>query len=159
MECPLFQAFIVQYSAAVTKAHLVAIRIDLDSIAFFKISLKNFDSQRILDQTLDRSFQRPCAINRVITLVSKQCFGPIGNIKDHFSARQVLAQPPELDLNNRLDFLATQAVEDNYLIDSIQELRLKCVAQRRHDLPFHLLTVCASQILDILAAEIRGHND
>src|SRR5215475_13594768 len=159
MESSLFKAFIVQDSAAVTKEHLVTIRIDFDTIAFSKISLENFDGQRILDQSLDRSFQRPRAINRVITLVGKQCFGPIGNIKDHFSARQVLTQPPELDLDNRLDFLAAQVVEDNNLIDSIQEFRLEGVAQRRHDLPLHFFVVYASQILDILAAEVRGHND
>src|SRR5262245_54389669 len=159
MKCPLFYAFIIQDRTTVTKDHLVAIRIDFNSIAFSKIALENFDGQRILDQSLDRSFQRPRAVNRVITLVGKQCFGLIGNIKDHFSARQVLTQPPELDLDNRLDFLAAQAVEDNNLIDSIQEFRLESVAQRRHDLPLHFLAVCASQILDILAAEIGGHND
>src|SRR5262245_7062892 len=127
MECPLFQALVVKYSAAVAKEHLVPISIDFDSIAFLKIPLENFDSQRILDQSLDGSFQGPRTVNGIITLVGKQCFGPIGNIKDHFSARQVLAQPPKLDLDNRLDFLVTQAVEDNYLIDSIQEFRLESV--------------------------------
>src|SRR5262249_37043132 len=159
MKCPLFYAFIIQDRTTVTKDHFVAIRIDFDSIAFSKIALENFDGQRILDQSLDRSFHWPRAVNRVLTLVGKHCFGPFGIIKDHFSAPQVLAKSPELDLDNRLDFLATQAVEDNYLIDSIQEFRLESVAQRRHDLPLHFFAVGASQILDILAAEVRGHND
>src|SRR5262249_52519378 len=125
MKCPLFYAFIIQDRTTVTKDHLVAIRIDFNSIAFAKIALENFDGQRFLDQSWGSSLQGPRAVNGVITLAGKQCFGRIGNIKDHFSARQVLAQPPELDLDNRLDFLAAQAVEDNNLTDPIHEFRLE----------------------------------
>src|SRR5262245_41552427 len=125
MKCPLFYAFIIQDRTTVTKDHLVAIRIDFNSIAFSTIALENFAGQPILDHSLGRSVQRPLARTRVITLVGKQCFDPIGNIKDHFSAREVLTQPPELDHDIRLDFLAAQALEDNNLIDSIEEFRLE----------------------------------
>ena len=152
MECPLFPAFVVHYRSAVAKEHFVAIRIDLDAVTIFEFPFENLDRQGILNHSLYRSLQGPRPVHRVITLVRKQCFGPIGNLKRHFSARQVLAQTLELDLDNRLDFFASEAVEDDNLIDAVQEFRLESVAQRRHYLALHFFAVCASQILDILTA-------
>src|SRR4029434_2953241 len=159
MERPFFQAFAFHYSATVTKYHFLAIRVDLDAVTVFEFPFENLNRQGILNQSLYSSFQGPRTVDGVITLVSKQCFRPIGNLKRHFSARQVLAQALELNLDNRLDFFASQAVENDDLIDAVQEFRLEAVAKRRHYLPLHFLAVCASQILDILAAQVRGHDN
>lgn len=65
------------------------------------------------------------AVDGVVTFVRQQRFRPVGNLKGHFSACQVLAQPLELDLYNRLNFFSAQAVENDDLIDSVQELGLE----------------------------------
>src|SRR5262245_11091865 len=123
MERPFFQAFAV-HSATVAKYHFLAIRVDLDAVTVFEFHFENLDRQGILNQSLDSSLQGPRTVNGVITLVGKQCFGPIGSLKRHFSARQVLAQALELNLDNRLDFFAPQAVKNDDLIDAVQEFRL-----------------------------------
>src|SRR5262245_42980627 len=120
MECPFFQAFAVHYSATVAKYHFLAIRIDFDAVTVFEFSFATLDLQGILNQSLYSSLQGPRAVNGVITLVGKQCFRPIGSLKRHFSARQVLAQALELNLDNRLDLFASQAVENDDLIDAVQ---------------------------------------
>ena len=136
MECPLFSAFVICYRAAVAKDHFVAIGIDLDAVTILEFPFENLDGQGILNHSLYRALQGPRPIDRVVTLVRKQCFGPVGNLKRHFSARQILAQTLELDLDNRLDLLASQAVEDDKLIDAVQEFRLESVAQPVPRAPF-----------------------
>jgi hypothetical protein len=129
MKCPLFPTFVVHDRAVVAKYHFVANRVDLDPVALCELPFENLDRQRILNQSLYGSFQGPGTVDRIVTLIRQQCFRSVGNLKGHFSAGQVLAQPLELDLHNRLDFFAAQAVEDDNLIDSVQELGLESVAQ------------------------------
>src|SRR4030095_5369173 len=111
MECPFFQAFAFHYSRTVAKYHLLAMRVDLDAVAVFEFTFENLDRQGILNQSLYGSFQGPRTVDGVITFVGKQCFRPIGSLKRHFSARQVLAQALELNLDNRLDFFSPPRVE------------------------------------------------
>jgi len=115
-----------------TKGEGIFIGVDLDSVTFFKFPFKDLYRQRILDQTLDSSLQRPGTVYRIITLVGQQRLGCVGNLQSHFSACQVLAQPFELDLDDGFDFLAAKTIEDDDFIDPVQELRFEGVTQGSH---------------------------
>src|SRR4029077_2234652 len=70
---------------------------------------------------------------------------------------QPLGEVAELDLDDRLDLLATEGLEDHDLVDAVQELGPQRLAQAlEHELTDALgLFVLAEEV----APEVRGHDD
>src|SRR5687767_5913734 len=99
MQRPFAPALLRGRRLAMVKAQGLAIGVDSDTVALFEFSFENFNRERVLNQTLDGSLQRPRPISRIIALGGQQGFGAIGNFECDLSARQVLAQPLELNLD------------------------------------------------------------
>ena len=133
--------------------------IDLYPVAFFEFPSKNLNRQRILNQSLDGAFERAGAVNRVEAAVGDQRLGALGDFQRHFSAGEVPAQPLELDFDDRFDFFATEIVEDDRFVDPVQKFRLESIAQGGVDPPLHLFAVLRTELQNILAAEVRRHDD
>src|SRR6266545_5132402 len=158
MHCPRLESFVTRASRRAGEAELVAVGVDLNAIAFFEFSLEDLNRQGILNQTLDRPLERARSVNRVVSFVGKQCLGAIGDIEGHLSARQVLAQPLELNIDNGFDLVAAQVVEDDRLVNPVEKVRFKRFAQSGADALLQLLAILAAELKNVLAAEVRGHN-
>src|SRR4030095_1841791 len=159
MKSPLLEDFVGRATRHAREGELVAMRVYLEAIAFFEFPFKDLNRQGILNQTLDRPLERGGAVNRVVPFVREQRLGAIGHLQRHFSARQVMAQPLELNFNYGLDLLAPEIVEDDRLVDSVQKFRFKRFAQRGVDAMFQLLAILGAELENILAAEIGGHDN
>ena len=70
MERPLLlQNFISRADGPAGESEFVISRVHLDTIAFFELSFEDLNRQRVLNQTLDRSLERACAVDRIVPLV------------------------------------------------------------------------------------------
>ena len=78
--------------------------------------------QRILDLRLDGALQRPRAVHGIEARLADPIARGIVEPQLDVALRQTLAQPAELDVDDRADLLAAERMEHHDLIDSVDEL-------------------------------------
>ena len=112
-----------------------------DRIALREPTLEQLEGKRILDEALDRTLQRPCAIRGIPTLLRKQFLGGVSDLELDPALAQALAESRQLQLDDLRQLLARQRLERDDLVHAIQELRPEAIAQL------------------VLRADVRGHDD
>src|SRR5437588_7528354 len=137
--------------------HLVADRRGADGLAGQNLAAQEFRRERVLYERLYRALQGARAVERVVALAREQLFGRVVEFETHVALLQHSAQAFELNLDDVADLLARELVEDDYVVNAVQELRLEVLAQDLCDGLAHLLLVVA-HLLNLPRAEVRGHN-
>src|SRR2546423_4405801 len=123
--------------------HLVAVRRDADGLAGQNLAAQEFRRERVLYERLYRALQGARAVERVVALAREQSFRRVVEFEMHVALLQHSAQAFELNLDDVADLLARELVEDDYVVNAIQELRLEVLAQDLCDGLANLLLVVA----------------
>src|SRR5215207_763619 len=111
------------------KAEFVVIHVDVNSVAFLELRGENLNCQWILNQSLYGALERSSAVDRIIAFFGEQGFGRLGDLQGHLAVGQIVPQALELNIDDRLDLFATEAAENNCLVDPIQKFRPEGFAQ------------------------------
>ena len=86
----------------------------------------------MLNDTLERSR----TIDWIVAFFTDVFFGGLGECQAKSLLRESLTDSSELEFNNRGDFIAIEAVENNNLVDSVKKLRTEMSTQSFDDLSF-----------------------
>jgi len=107
------------------ECELVGVGVDFYIVAVGEFSGQKLCGQRIFQPLLNRSFQRPCAKDRVVTFVHNLLSGIIGEFEDYVAAFEALGEVIELDIDNLPEVLLFEHMKDDYFIDAVEELGLE----------------------------------
>src|SRR5256714_6387028 len=139
------------------ETHLVAVSRDAHGLAGQNLAAQQLRRERVLYERLYRALQGARAVERVVALAREQLFRRVVEFEAHVALLQHPAQSFELYLDDVADLLARELVEDDYVVNAVQELRLEVLAQDLCDGLAHLLLVVA-HLLNLTAPKVRGHN-
>src|SRR6185369_2867444 len=118
--------------------------------------------KRCLDVPLNKTLERPGAIDRVVALAGDVFLGRVAQLQLDAPVRQPGAQQLELEFDDALYLRERQRLEENDVIYAIEELGPKMSAHLGHDLFANVLGDLArvARILDEQrAADIRRHDN
>src|SRR5439155_25194303 len=93
-------------------------------IARLDIAFQNLQSQRVREQFLDRSLERPRSEGRIIAFPEQSFASGRRDLQRNLSIRQVIAQRLQLDIDDFCDLFLAKTLEDDDVNDTFQELRL-----------------------------------
>ena len=125
-----------------------------DAVAFPNVSFQDFQRKLIFDIFLYDPFQRPGAVGRIIPLLDQEVFGAVRQFQFDLFVRQSLPKSSDLDLDDLADLIPCQAVKDNGLVNTVEELGPEMGLQRLRDPGGHLLGLPSAEIVDPLAADV-----
>src|SRR5215472_15257223 len=133
-------------------------RVDAHLRPFGELALEDAHRERVLDHALDHALEGPRAVVRVVARLGEQVLG----LRRELELDASLAEQPlhalELDLDDALDLRAAELVVDDDLVDAVQELGLEVGAQRLVHPALHLLALVLAELDDVLAPDVRGHD-
>src|SRR6516165_9790824 len=115
--------------------------IDTHRVTLREPTLEQLPRQRILEQLLDRTLERPGPVRRIPSRFRDELPPGIGDLELDAALRKPRAKTVELQLDDLSELLAGEPLEDDHLIDPIQELRTKAFSQL------------------VRRANVRGHDD
>src|SRR5256714_6772233 len=139
------------------ETHLVAVSRDAHGLAGQNLAAQELRRERVLYERLYRALQGARAVERIVALAREQLFRRVVEFETHVALLQHAAQAFELNLDDVADLLARELVEDDYVVNAVQELRLEVLAQDLCDGLANLLLVVA-HLLNLPAPKVRGHN-
>ena len=73
--------------------------------------------QRVFDPALDRSFERPCAVHRVVTHRDQLIQRFAAQFQLQLTLSQATAQAAQLDLRDASNLIPGQRLEDHHFVD------------------------------------------
>ena len=79
--------------------------------------------QRVFDPALDRTFQRSCAIHRVVTYRDQLVLRFAAQFQRQLAFGQTTTQAAQLDLGDAGDLIPRQWLEDHHFIDPVDKFR------------------------------------
>src|SRR5262245_19639645 len=131
------------------------------------LALQDSPAERRLDLSLNRAFERSCAVIRVITRVHQVLFGGAGQLELNVALGESMAKSIELNLHNLLQVFLRERVEDDDFIHAVEKLRPEVIPHLSENRFFHsfvAFTLERPAILplvfeDAIAPDIRGHDD
>src|SRR5437899_7400890 len=82
-------------------------------VALGKLAVEDRQGQRVLDAALNHPLQRSGDVVRVVALVRDQLHGRRRKLQRDVPLGQPLAQPFQLDIDDRLDLLPAERLEDD----------------------------------------------
>ena len=101
---------------------LAVLHIDDHGLADVELLPQDALRERVLDQLLDGPAQRPRAQLRVVALLGQQLLGRRGELQPDALVLQLLADPPDHQVDDLDDLVPGQLVEDDDLVDPVEEL-------------------------------------
>ena len=148
---------------------------NLDGIARFHLSAKDTLAKAVLDVVLDGAFQRAGAKLHVVAFRGDKLLRSIADLDVVTHVLHTAHQFAELDVDNLLDGLHVELVEGDDLVETVEELRGKLLAQALLDDRAGMLLVAlvdaqseracgveshaAAKLLQLAGTGIRGHDD
>ena len=99
----------------------VSRRVDLDFVAARELTKQNLVRQRILDVLLDGPFQRTRTVTLIVPVLHEQLCGRIGEANREVIFGHTLPHVAQENRDNLRDVFATQRMEDDDVIKTIQE--------------------------------------
>src|SRR5215470_14331536 len=98
-------------------------------------------TQRRLQFALDKPLEWPRSERRIVAALGQVVSRPVGQLELDLALLQPLAQPDQLHIDNLAQLVARQWMEHDDLVDAVQKLRPKALAQYFERLRLHLLVV------------------
>src|SRR5438105_3948374 len=124
--------------------------------------------ERILDQALDRTAQRPGAHRRVVALLDEHFLRLQGQLDRHLVLGELHAQAVEHQVDDLEDLLLRELREDDHLVDAVQELGPEDLLQVAHHAGLHVVVgeprLVADReaeglvLRDRAGPDVRGHD-
>ncbi len=109
---------------------------------------------------LDHPLQRPCAIDRIITLVCQPLLGGIVYLQRNLAGCQTFGQLTQLDIHDTCHVFAFQAIKDHDLVQTVQELGAEMGPHRFHHLILGFRGIRPfGQLAECLRPKVRRQND
>jgi len=110
------------------------------------ISIENFAAQdflgeRILHRSLDRAFEGPRTVLRIIATSQEYFLGGAGELKGDFTVGQRAAHFLQSKVNDFEQLLFAERIADNDFVNAVEELRLEVNSQGIHYLLARLLRI------------------
>ena len=150
--------FLIRRTSLLPSEHdFASLNVRQEPIAFLELSVEQPPGQWILKQPLDRTLERPGAVDGVEPLPGQVLPYAIGDREVQLPRGQPPLEVPQLDPHDLLDLREAQAMEDHRLIDPVEELGAKGGLQKFANL-FPDLDI-VQLLLNVLAAEVGRHDD
>jgi hypothetical protein len=103
-----------------------------DAIAAVNLAAGHQVRQRLYEQALDRALQMPRAIPEIGTFQQQELLGAIGDINQERlaggSSLNTLLDHLKLNVNDPAQFLSTERLEDDDVVQTVDEFRRKLPA-------------------------------
>src|SRR5580693_7849294 len=105
------------------ESHLIflAIAIDTDLVAGQNSPFEDLQSQRILNQALNRATKRACAIGRIVTFAQEQLLGCRSELQRDLAFGEQLVDALEHEIDDALQLLFAERIEDHDFVDAVDE--------------------------------------
>src|SRR5262245_23413838 len=134
--------------------------VDRYSVAVAERTFEELNSERILNQSLNGTFERTRSERRVITFGCNQVGGRGTDLQLYTTFGQQLAQTRQLELDDSTKLFTTQRSEHDDIVYPVQELRSKMATKFSQHVCLDLVPVCTACSLQyVRAADVRGHDD
>src|SRR4051812_29512672 len=130
------------------------IPIDDDVITFRETTLEDRQRQGILQQALDRAFERSSTESRVVTLGCEHFSGSRCQLERELSLSEQLLEPLELQVDDMLNLLLAERTEDDDVINAVEKLGTEVLTQSAQHLCFDHGTIVTGVLEDVGAADV-----
>ena len=107
------------------------------------------------------TFQRACAVNRVVAVSCAEVKSSVGNAQDNITIMQSFLKLTQNETYNFAQVGKRQRLEADHLIYAVQEFRTELCAHESHDITYRALRKLAlvvHTVYQYLSADIAGHN-
>ena len=139
-----------------------AVTVDGHAAAIQQVAADDHGRQFVFYVLLQITFDRSCAVLRIVRLFGDQLLGRIGHGQLHFSVSQSLFDTLERKVDDLLNLFQSQRAEYDDIVHTVEEFRSEVVLQFSGYLFLYLLRNIALliHVLNQLAAsDVGGHND
>ena len=125
----------------------VRVVVDDNFFAVVHLAADNQPAESCFHLLLDRSFERPRAIDRIVASLHQMRPRLIRQRELNVAIRQTLAQARELDFHDLLQVLLIEGMEDNDLVDAVEKLRPETAAELVHHRILHVFVAASGKTL------------
>src|SRR5437762_4158220 len=129
--CSLRLRFFLRLRTAAKYAEIelltVCGEVHFDLVALGELGEQDLLGERVLDVLLDRSLQRACSELLVVAVLHQERRCRLSELQGELFVTQSLLHILEQDRDNLGDVLLRQRMEDDYVIESVEELGVKGV--------------------------------
>ncbi len=130
------------------KNELAVFDVEQDPGSRCDLAREDLGGERILDQALDGTLQRPGAEIRVEALTRQQPGGLLGGLDLETLVGDQPIEVGELDVDDLFDVFLGEAVENQHVIDAVEKLGSKVLLELGLDQSFHALGLRCRHVLD-----------
>src|SRR2546429_3975853 len=121
-------------------------------------SFKDLQGQRILEQALNGSAQRPCPIGRLVALLQQQLFRRGRQLQGNLPVGKQLLYILQQQAHDALQMLFPERVKGHDLVDAVDELRPERSTQCFRRFSARQLRIFVRQFEDRSRPNVAGHH-